>query len=126
MTKTTSLKEDLEKAVKRLKEALSEEPTDLYKDATIQRFEFTFDLAWKLMQEILRENRIDAYGVKNVFRESARLGLIDNLESWFEFLESRNLTTHTYDQDEARSIYSKVKDFPPLIETMLGKVSQFI
>lgn len=126
MTKLVSLKEDLEKAVRRLKEALGEEPTELHKDATIQRFEFTFEVAWKLMQEILRENRIDAYGVKSVFRESARLGLIEDPQAWFEFLESRNLTTHTYDQDEARKIYDKIKDFPPFIETMLGKVSQFI
>lgn len=126
MTKTVSLKEDLEKAVVQLNEAIHEKPTELNKDATIQRFEFTFELAWKLMQEILRENRIDAYGVKNVFRESARLGLIENLQSWFAFLESRNLTTHTYDQDEARKIYDKIKDFPPLVESMLGKLAQFL
>lgn len=126
MTKTLSLKEDLEKAVSRLKEALIEEPTDLNKDASIQRFEFTFELAWKLMQEALKVNRIESYGVKSVVRESARLGLIEDPEVWFKFLEARNATTHTYDQDEARKVYEKIKDFPMAIESLLSNLAPFI
>lgn len=126
MTKAISLHGDLIKANERLKEALAEEPTDLNKDATIQRFEFTFELAWKLMQEILKEERIDVYGVKSVFRESARLGLVEGPVVWFDFLESRNLTAHTYDQDEAREIYEKIKDFPPVVESLIEKSKEMI
>lgn len=126
MTKTISLQEDLTKANMRLKEALHEEPTDLNKDASIQRFEFTFELAWKLMQEILKENRIDIYGVKGVFRESARLGLIEDPILWFGFLESRNLTAHTYNEEESRNIYEKIKEFPELIDLLIEKLPAFI
>lgn len=126
MTKTISLQEDLIKANKKLKEALDEEPTDLNKDASIQRFEFTFELAWKLMQEILKENRIDTYGVKGVFRESARLGLVEDPIPWFGFLESRNLTTHTYDEKESRNIYEKIKAFPALVDLLTEKLPAFV
>lgn len=126
MTKTISLKEDLLKANNKLKEALEVEATELNQDATIQRFEFTFELAWKLMQDVLKENRIDVFGVKSVFRESANLKLIDDPIIWFDFLESRNLSTHTYDSDEARKIYEKTKDFPKLIDSLLEKVDTYL
>jgi len=123
MTKTESLKEDLTKALKALKEALAEEPTVLNQDATIQRFEFTFELSWKLMQEVLRENRIDTYGVRGVFREAARLELVEDPLPWFSFLEARNLTAHTYNEEEARKIYTKIKDFPALVDSLLASTS---
>lgn len=122
MTKTISLKEDLKNALISLKEVLELESTEVNQDATIQRFEFTFELSWKLMQAILGENGIDSYGIKTVIRESARFGMIDNPETWFKFLEDRNITTHTYKEDEARSIYVRIKDFPILIESLLQKV----
>ena len=127
MTKTISIKEDLAKANIKLKEALQVEATELNQDATIQRFEFTFELAWKLMQEILKENRMEeVYGVKSVFRKSATLGLIEDPIVWFDFLEARNLSTHTYDSDESRKIYEKTKDFPKLIDSLLEKVDTYL
>lgn len=122
MTKTNLLEKDLGNALLRLKEALQEKPIDLNKDATIQRFEFTFELAWKLMQSILKENGIETYGIKTVIREAARFGMVDDPKAWFKFLEDRNLTSHTYKEDEARSIYERIKDFPLLVVDLIEKV----
>lgn len=119
MEKTKSLFEDLDKALKSLKEALLEMSTEMNQDATIQRFEFTFELSWKLMQSILKENGIDSYGIKTTIREAARFGIVEDPLPWFDFLEERNLTTHTYDQVEARKVYVKIKDFPALVENLL-------
>ncbi len=47
MNKLQNLLKDLKKAQKRLREAVSLEPTRIHKDATIQRFEFSFDLLQK-------------------------------------------------------------------------------
>lgn len=41
----------LGQAVQRLRAALEVSETDLSRDATIQRFEFCFELAWKNVQE---------------------------------------------------------------------------
>ena len=60
MTKLLSLIEDLTAATGRLSEALALEPTRIHKDASIQRFEFTFELAWKAMQTYLRDEGVDA------------------------------------------------------------------
>lgn len=48
--------EDYTKALNRLKEALLEEPTDIVVDGTLQRYEFTFELAWKTIKDYLEYN----------------------------------------------------------------------
>jgi hypothetical protein len=50
MTKLDALKNQYQKAVKRLDEILKEEKSDIVRDSAIKRFEFTFDLSWKLLK----------------------------------------------------------------------------
>ena len=102
---------DLEKALIKLIEALDLPDTEINRDATIQRFEFTFELAWKLMQSLAQENSPNVYGPKNSIREAAKLGLIENPEKWFEYLKKRNLASHTYNEEQAREVYKATKEF---------------
>jgi len=126
MTKLQAIYKDLQKAFGRLEETLTWKPTIPNQDATIQRFEFTFELAWKLMNIILRENGIEAYGPKNTFREAAKLRLIDNPKIWFDFLKQRNLTVHTYKEEIARKVYKKAKEFIPYVKNLIKKASTYL
>jgi nucleotidyltransferase substrate binding protein (TIGR01987 family) len=120
-TKRNSLQLDLTTALTRLQEALNAQHTDLHRDAAIQRFEFTFELSWKLMQTILQENRIEVHGVKTILREAARLNLIDNPSTWFPYLDARNRTSHTYNAEMAKQIFSEIQSFPPVVTDFLAK-----
>lgn len=122
MDKTDSLLIDLEKALQKFREASVLPPSEINRDATIQRFEFCFELAWKMMQGLLADNGIEAYGPRNSIREAAKLGLLDNPEEWFEFLKARNLTTHTYKEEIAKEVYKKVKTFVGVLEKFLKVV----
>ncbi len=119
MSKLESLIKSLEKAGQRLKEAIKADPTSMNKDATIQRFEFTFELAWKTIQEYVRDQGFDCKSPKNCIREGGRLELIDNVESWFEFLDNRNLIAHCYSEELADRIYLKSLKFPQKIDNLL-------
>lgn len=125
MTKTHALLLDLKNASGRLKEATGLSVTPINQDATIRRFEFSFELSWKLMQSILAENGIEAYGPKNAIRESAKLGLIDNPQRWLEFLKARNLTTHTYKEELAKQVYKEAKVFVKTLEEFVKKAQEF-
>lgn len=104
----------LEKALTALSEALAAEKTSLNRDATIQRFEYSFELTWKLLKRYLSENASLKEGsIKNVFRESAKLGLLNHVENWFEYLQARNLTSHTYNEKTAEATYEAAKKFLP-------------
>lgn len=123
MTKLRNLIQNLTKANQRLMEAIKVKPTQMNKDATIQRFKFTFELAWKTMQEYIRDQGIDCKSPRNSIRESARLDLIDNPEKWFGFLDHRNLIAHTYDEKIANIIYQHALKFPKEVNKFLKEIS---
>jgi nucleotidyltransferase substrate binding protein (TIGR01987 family) len=123
MIKLERLIKDLKKANQRLKEAVKLSPTRIHRDATIQRFEFTFELTWKTIQEYIRDQGFDCNSPKNCIREGARLEAIDNPEDWFEYLEARNFIAHTYNEKLVDRVYKKAKKFPKEIDKLLEKIN---
>lgn len=123
MNKLQNLIENLKKANQRLKQATKTKPTQMNKDATIQRFEFTFELAWKTMQEYIRDQGFDCKSPKNCIREGARLDLIDNPEKWFEFLNNRNLIAYTYNEKIANTVYRKAIKFSQNLDKFLQNIT---
>ena len=114
---------DLQNAASRLKETLALPPTRVHKDATIKRFEFTLELAWKLMQTIAQYNNIESFGPRNAIRAAAQLGCIDNPQLWFDTLKTRNLTAHVYNESIADNAYEQTKSLPPLVEQLLSALA---
>lgn len=124
MMKLESLIKDLHSANKRLKEAIKSKPTRMNKDATIQRFEFTFELSWKTIQSYIKDQGIDCKSPKSCFREAARLELIKNIKNWFKFLDNRNFIAHIYNEKLAGRVYKAAKKFPAEIDNLLKSLSQ--
>ena len=122
--KLKGLIKDLHSANKRLKEAIKSKPTRMNKDATIQRFEFTFELSWKTIQSYIKDQGIDCKSPKSCFREAARLELIKNIKNWFKFLDNRNFIAHIYNEKLACRVYKAAKKFPAEIDNLLKNFSQ--
>lgn len=103
------------KAVLTLEEALKQPKSVLIRDATIQRFEYTYELAWKFMKRYLEsqfsEEEIDALPRKELFRYAQENGLIKNVEAWFGYHEARNATSHAYDEEIAERVYDAAVHF---------------
>lgn len=120
MTKLEVTIQQFEKAVRRLKEVLELEETDIIRDATIQRFEFTLDISWKMLKTFLEEKKgIICVSPKECFREAYRQGVIDYDEDWIEFVNMRNETVHTYNEDIAKEIYNKLPNTLSHFESLL-------
>ena len=105
-------KENYHHAVIRLQAALRKDADtdDMYLDATIQRFEFCFELAWKLIKAVLEYEGIEANSPRGCIREGWKQRLISNAEAWLEMMEKRKMPSHTYDENVAREIYHDVKE----------------
>ena len=103
---------DYHRALERLQSALQKEPDadDMYLDATIQRFEFCFELAWKLMKVVLDYEGIEVSSPRSSIREGWKQGMIADAENWLDMQEKRNLSTHTYHQATALEIYKLIKE----------------
>lgn len=118
-----------EKVLKKLDEALIKDPKvdDLYLDGTIQRFEFVFELSWKLMKGYLEYDGIEANSPRGAFREAFKVELIEDGTAWIKMMENRNRTSHTYNQDTAWEIYDKVKgEYIILFKEFFGVIEKKI
>lgn len=102
------------KALKRLTFAVElsiERPlSELEEQGMIQAFEFTYDLAWKTLQDILREYKRpnDNGGPSVILAQALADGYIQDEEGWKELKKSRELSSHTYDEETADEIASNI------------------
>lgn len=106
-------------ALRSLEVAINEIPSEnrLEIDATIQRFEFSFELFWLLLREIIRSKGItDATFPKDVLIAAYSNQLIENEKTWLLMLTDRNKTSHTYDKKLADEIYEKIKNYLPTMK----------
>jgi nucleotidyltransferase substrate binding protein (TIGR01987 family) len=101
------------KALGQLNSALSEydeSAQPLIKEGILQRFEFTHELAWKLMKDYLEyEGHQDINGSRSASRLAFSLGLVDDGQVWMDMIVSRNRTVHTYDETVLEQEFAKVK-----------------
>jgi nucleotidyltransferase substrate binding protein (TIGR01987 family) len=103
--------ETFEKALATLEEILGEDFSIIVRDATIQRFEYTFESFWKGVKIYLKEKEgILCNSPKSCFRELLTNNLTDveMTEGLLEMTDSRNLTSHTYLEKIADDIYEKI------------------
>jgi nucleotidyltransferase substrate binding protein (TIGR01987 family) len=114
----------LKTALASLQEILAQPKDKFIVAGTIQNFEFTFELAWKAMQRLLKIRGVDAASPTQVLRAAKQEGLVDSLEMWLEFLKARNLTVHTYNQKTAEEVYLQASRFPDEVIQLLSKLDQ--
>ena len=91
-------------------------------DATIQRFEFTFELAWKFLKEYFFGQGLELNYPKEVIKEAFAVRLIDDEDIWLGMLKDRNMTSHTYDEVLAGEIYARIKIYVPLLRDLSARV----
>ena len=68
----------LGQALTRLDEALDQAEDPIVRDACIQRFEFTFEMAWKAVQAQAMAEGLECVSPRDCFRTAFRLGLVEN------------------------------------------------
>lgn len=103
-----------QKALAKLQDALEqfdEDMTDLEKEGMIQRFEYTYELAWKTLQDLLYERGYtDIKGPTLVLQQALRDTYITEEEGWRKMKAARELTSHTYDEHTANTIVMAIRD----------------
>jgi nucleotidyltransferase substrate binding protein (TIGR01987 family) len=103
-----------EKALKQLEKAVNEygkEAPDIVKEGIIQRFEFTHELAWKVMKDYLEyEGYQNINGSRSASRTAFKIGLIGGGQTWMDMIESRNRTVHVYDEKILNTEFLKIED----------------
>ena len=90
--------------------------SNLEQEGVIQRFEYTYELAWKTLKDYLEYNGVNITEItaRNIFKEAYSSRIIKNSEIFIDMMLSRNLLSYTYDFNKFRDILIKVKkDYLP-------------
>lgn len=93
------------------------EPSDEeVRDAVIQRFEYCYELCWKMLKrqlelELPNPGDADRMSYADLMREGAERGLVAQPQRWLTYRYQRNLTSHAYDQAKAREVHAAAIEF---------------
>lgn len=83
--------------------------SELEKQGLIKAFEFTHELAWNVMKDYFAyQGTTLIMGSRDAAREAFQKGLVADGEGWMEMIQSRNQTSHTYNQNVADEIAEKI------------------
>ena len=121
MEKLKRRADEVEKALKTLKEISKEPYSVIVRDAAIQRFEYTFEAFWKFLRDYLRDiEGIKCNSPKSCFRDALSTGLISEKQTiaCLEMTDDRNLTSYTYIEKLAEQIYKKVETYCKLMDNI--------
>jgi nucleotidyltransferase substrate binding protein (TIGR01987 family) len=128
------LKERLEscqRALTTLDEILAMTFSTVVRDASIQRFEYSFESLWKLLKAYLYQYEgIVCNSPKQCFREGLKVELlsVEEVETCLVMTDDRNLTSHTYLEAVAEAIYRQLPSYlavmKSLLENIQGRIGQ--
>ena len=95
------------------------------RDGVIQRFEFTFELSWKMLKRYLEEfglEKVDGLNNRDLFRVGFEQGLLEDPEVWFHYLKMRNQSSHIYDVEKAAMVFSAARNFQQDAQSLLERL----
>ncbi len=115
-----------QKAFKQLQKFINKaELSELEMQGLVKAFEYTYELAWTTMKDFLEyRGQVDIYGSRDAIRKGYQLGLIDDGAVWMDMLQSRNKTSHTYNEKTAQEICQAViEQYYPAFRQFVEKMA---
>lgn len=86
------------------------ELNELEEQGLIKAFEYTYELAWKTLQDLFRDKGYENItGPKPVIDQGFQDGYLEDGKGWIEMHKSRNLASHTYDEETAGEIITGIR-----------------
>ncbi len=99
--------------------------TELEKQGIIQSFEYTHELAWKVMKDyFIFQGNTEITGSRDATREAFKVGLLEDGDNWLKMIHNRNLSSHTYSEEILEEIYKDIVTiFYPLFVLFQDKMN---
>ena len=93
--------QNFEKAFAQLESAVEKlnSLSDLEKEGLVQRFEYTFELAWKTLKDYMESQEVEVKFPRDAIKKGFQYEIIPEGEIWMEMFEKRNMMAHTYDEE---------------------------
>lgn len=103
--------------------------SDISRDAAIQRYEYSFELLWKVAKVYLKEKEgIDCFSPKSCFRELRNILNLseEDVEICIKMADDRNLSVHTYSEKMANELYGRLNRYLSVSGKILSEIRKKI
>jgi len=124
---------DFNNALQRLKESHTKtienktnDTFSFFRDSTIQRFEFTLEIAWKSIKTfLLEEEGVECRSPKSCIREFFATAHFneEQISTMLEMVDDRNLATHTYHESLANEIFDAIENYIVIFSLLYAELS---
>ena len=103
-----------------------EDLSELEIEGLVQRFEYTFELSWKVLQDLLIYKGYEfMQGPNGTMKMAFEDGLISDHDGWRKMAKSRNMLSHVYDEAEVLPIVKLIySDYAPLLKKLDEELEQ--
>lgn len=82
---------------------------DIVVEGLIQRFEYSHELAWKVLKDYARyQGNFEIRGSRDAVRYAFAVDLLEDGEVWMDMIASRNLSSHAYDEATALALFANI------------------
>lgn len=119
-------------ALARLQEVLARPVDDVVRDSAILRFTLATETVWKAARSVIADQmgaeRLNSASPKAMVRESQIAGFLteEQAEAAMGMMNDRNLTVHTYDEEKAEELFSRLPAHAALIESWISAMQSAI
>ena len=102
--------------------------SNLEKQGVIHAFEFTHELAWNVLKDYLQDQgNQNIKGSKDATREAFKVALIADGEQWMAMIQSRNISSHTYNEHIAEELVNAIADqYFPLFVALQSEMEKYL
>lgn len=90
----------------------------------IQAFEYCYELTWKVIKNVLEERGLEVGSPKDTFRKAALEKIIIDPEIWFNFQKIRNITVHTYQEENVMQVLAIFESFSTQVAYVIKKLEE--
>lgn len=100
----------------------SDDDYDIYRDSTIQRYEYSIELSKKLMSKYIEEIDKKVAGQKLILKKAFEFDLIES-DIWFNMIDDRNITSHEYNENLANELLENIFTYVSVLREFYKNIS---
>ena len=117
--------QNFEKSLNYLEQAMQiQNPDIIQKAGLIQFFEMGFELSWNVMKEYMEEQGfLELRSPRDTIKKAFEIQLITDGHAWLRTLQNRNLTSHTYDEENAEKVVKEIQSvYYPILKEIYNRL----
>ncbi|NBB80855.1 MAG: DUF86 domain-containing protein [Verrucomicrobia bacterium] len=94
------------------------------RDSAILRFELCYEVCWKVLQRLVRDQGFESSGPRSAFEKAFALGWIEDESVWYDLLKDRNIAIHVYREEWAEALFQRLPNYLKAFEKLCDTLKE--